>query len=124
MQIQVLSDIHNYTIGEVVNLVAWKSENDHSIYGKTTGNGDLLHFPRGTYKRLNVFVSSVTVDVGELGLPEDLYDDLVCYLEANNDTIHKWRVSNTYFPRTNEINEYLREVGVPMDADINFKISW
>jgi hypothetical protein len=126
MEIKLLKDRGHMAAGDRLKFTSWKNNSDGSIQGTIVSdqNASPVHFERGEFIRLNVFKSTVTVEVSNLGLPADLEDDLQCHLEVSNDSIHSWDVDGDYFKRTEEVNQFLRDAGVPMDAEINLCFSW
>lgn len=123
MEVKLLVDQGELKAGNLYKFVSWKNHSDGAIQGETS-EGWIVRFERGEFIRQRVFTSTVTVDVSQLGLPVDLEDDLQCHLEVSNDSIHSWDVEGDHFKRTEEVNQFLRDAGVPMDAEINLEFSW
>lgn len=124
MRIQVIKDLENFSAGTELSFATWRNEKDRSISGKLTHEGEFIHFDLGTFKRLDVFEASYKVDVSNLGLHHELSDALQCHFEVCNDSLLDWDVKGDWFPRTSEVNQYLEDAGVPLDADIVLSFSW
>lgn len=71
-----------------------------------------------------VYKQTVIVEVSELRLPGDLYDNLADHLEISNGSAHQWNKDNDCFKQTDEFNAILEAHNVPMDAKIYLHFSW
>jgi len=124
MRIQVIKDLEKFSAGTEISFASWRNEKDRSISGKLTHDSEFIHFDAGTFRRLDVFRVSYTVDVSNLGLPHDLSEDLQCHLEVSNDSHHDWNTEDEWFSRTSEVNQYLNDAGVPSNGQIILHFSW
>ena len=124
MRIQIIKDLENFPVGTELSFASWRNEKDRSISGKLTHDGDFIHFEVGTFKRLDVFKSSYTVDVQSLGLHHELQEAIQCHFEVCNDSLLEWNTEDEWFEGTQEVNQYLDDAGVPSDAKIILFFSW
>lgn len=126
MQIKILKDIENFSAGDVPTLVSWRNNEDRSISIKVSESSEFINLPLGTFRRMYVFEACYTVEVSNLGLPHKLEEQIQCDLEVSNDSHHHYDPEDQFemYSWTKEVNKYLEDAGVPLDAKILLSFSW
>ena len=118
MKILIVKNYMNHKIGDTFNFDNTEIDSEGTLTGVVISPLACAILPAGVWRKSFLSEDVTLVNIDELNLPKDFYDEMVTHLELCNGAASYFNVNNTYFKRTEEFRKILIENGVPLDKKI------